>query len=76
MNNPNDTPAAPDHPLSPRELEVLALLARGLTNKQIARRLSISYPTVRSHTCSIYSKLACRSRAEAAVKALRLRLID
>ena len=58
-------------PLTQREEEILALLADGLTNKEIAARLSISFFTVRSHLMHIYDKLHVRSRTEAAAMFLR-----
>ena len=54
--------------LSPREQEILALLADGLSNKEIAARLTISFFTVRAHLMHIYEKLHVRSRTEAAAK--------
>jgi LuxR family maltose regulon positive regulatory protein len=62
-------------PLTERELEVLALLAEGLTNRVIADRLFISPHTVRAHTSSIYGKLAVHSRTEAAARARALGLL-
>jgi len=62
--------AGPDQ-LSPRELEILALAAEGLLNKEIASRLAISYGTVRTHMMHIYEKLHVRCRTEAAAKYLR-----
>jgi two-component system nitrate/nitrite response regulator NarL len=61
--------------LSPRELEVLQLLAEGLPNKAIAHRLNISEHTVKFHVNAIMSKLGAQSRTEAAVRAARLGLI-
>lgn len=57
--------------LSTRELEILALLAEGYPNKEIASRMSISYSTVRTHLVNIYEKLHVHSRTEAANKYLR-----
>ena len=57
--------------LSARELEILALLAEGCPNKEIAARLSISNGTVRTHLMHIYEKLHVRCRTEAAAKYLR-----
>ena len=54
--------------LSPREREVLDLLARGMPDKEIAAGLNISMPTVRYHLKHIYEKLHVRSRVEAALK--------
>src|SRR6476620_11613256 len=55
--------------LTPRELEVLAALAQGLTNKAIARRLNISLHTVKFHVESLFRKLGARTRTEAVAKA-------
>jgi DNA-binding NarL/FixJ family response regulator len=57
--------------LTQREVEVLSLLARGLTNREIASRLVISAKTVEHHVSQILSKLGLRSRAEAAAFAAR-----
>jgi len=61
--------------LTPRELEVLQLLAEGLPNKTIARRLDISDHTVKFHVNAIMTKLGAQSRTEAVVRATRLGLI-
>ena len=53
----------PNTPLTPREREVLALLADGLSNKQIASRLGTGVYTVNDHVSAIYSKLGVRGRA-------------
>lgn len=58
-------------PLTPREVEVLRLLAQGLGNQEIADQLVISEPTVRSHVSNILSKLHLASRTQAALYALR-----
>jgi DNA-binding CsgD family transcriptional regulator len=55
--------------LTPRELEVLATLAEGMTNKAIARRLDISLHTVKFHVESLFRKLGARTRTEAVAKA-------
>ena len=74
--------AAPDHtadalvePLTPREHEVLQLLAEGLTNRAIAQRLEISEHTVKFHVNAILGKLAAQSRTDAVMRATRLGLI-
>jgi DNA-binding NarL/FixJ family response regulator len=61
--------------VTPRELEVLQLLAEGLANKAIARRLDISEHTVKFHVNAIMSKLGAQSRTAAVVQATRLGLI-
>lgn len=58
--------------LTPREVEVLALVGEGLSNKAIARRLTISAHTVKYHLEAIFAKLGVRSRAEAVTRGLRL----
>jgi LuxR family maltose regulon positive regulatory protein len=62
-------------PLSGRELEVLRLIAQGLSNSEIAARLVITLSTVKGHTANIYSKLAVNSRTQAAARARELGLI-
>lgn len=62
-------------PLTPREREVLALLAEGLTNRQIAARLRVSEHTVKFHVDTILDKLGARSRTEAVTRAVRTGLI-
>ena len=52
--------------LSPRELEVLELTARGLTNSEVGRRLDLSVHGVKFHLASIYRKLGVSNRTEAA----------
>jgi DNA-binding CsgD family transcriptional regulator len=62
--------------LTPRELEVLAALAEGMTNKAIARRLDISLHTVKFHVESLFRKLGARTRTEAVAKAAERRRSD
>ena len=66
-------PAPPDplRPLSPREREVLRLIARGHGNRQIARELAIGEQTVKTHVSSILAKLGLQDRVQAAIFALR-----
>lgn len=64
--NPNSGPAGEG--LSPREQEVLDLLARGYLYKEIAERLNISVPTVNTYVRRMYEKLHVRSRAQAVAK--------
>jgi len=61
--------------LTPRETEVLRMLAEGLANKNIAYRLGISEHTVKFHIASIYSKLNASSRAEAVAIGIRQGII-
>ena len=74
-----DSPPIPSSPsveytdkLSNREMEILALIAEGCPNKEIASRLSISPATVRTHLMHIYEKLHVHCRTEAAAKYLRV----
>jgi two-component system response regulator DesR len=64
----------PAAPLSEREREVLALMASGKTNKEIAERLYLSPHTVKDHTSALYRKLDVRNRTEAVRRAERLGL--
>ena len=68
-------PLPPAEPLTPREMEVLELLAKGLPNKAIAHRLDVTDHTVKFHVNSILTKLNVQSRTEAVVNATRLGLI-
>jgi LuxR family maltose regulon positive regulatory protein len=63
-------------PLSKRELEVLGLIAEGMSNKEIAQRLFVSPQTSKVHVRNIYSKLDARSRTQAVARARRLGLLD
>ena len=58
-------------PLSAREMSVLNLIARGMSNKEVAAELGISYQTVKNHMTSILRKLAVNDRTQAAIYALR-----
>jgi two-component system response regulator DegU len=58
-------------PLSPREMDILKLITRGLSNKEIAYTLGISHQTVKNHMTSILRKLDVEDRTQAAVFALR-----
>jgi two-component system response regulator DesR len=62
--------------LSSREREVLELMARGSTNREIAAALHLSPHTIHEHTSGLYRKLGARNRAEAVQRATRLGLID
>ena len=65
----------PPEPLTPREIQVLELLAEGLPNKAIAARLQISDQTVKFHVASIYGKLGAANRTDAVRRAVRRGLI-
>jgi LuxR family maltose regulon positive regulatory protein len=62
-------------PLSPRELEVLHLIALGHTNKEIAQQLFVAPGTVKAHTSSIYRKLDVANRTEAVTRARQLGIL-
>jgi DNA-binding CsgD family transcriptional regulator len=63
-------------PLSPRELEVLVLLAEGASNKEIARRLDISIHTAKFHVGSLLDKLDAVGRTDAVAHAARLGVLN
>jgi ATP/maltotriose-dependent transcriptional regulator MalT len=63
-------------PLSERELEVLGLVAQGLSNREIAQRLVLSVGTVKVHTRNIYGKLGVGSRTQALAQAARFKLLS
>jgi DNA-binding NarL/FixJ family response regulator len=65
---PPPAPELPDE-LTPREAEVLALIAEGLTNSEIAERLVVTAATVKSHVNHIFAKIGARDRAQAVVYA-------
>jgi LuxR family maltose regulon positive regulatory protein len=67
----NTTPSLLE-PLTEREIELLSLIAEGLSNQEIARRLFISLPTVKWHTSNIYGKLGVRNRTQAVIQARSL----
>jgi DNA-binding NarL/FixJ family response regulator len=65
------------HALSPRELEVLRLMARGSTNEEIAEALFIAVGTVKNHVTNIYRKLPnVRTRSEAVAWAWENRIVE
>jgi DNA-binding NarL/FixJ family response regulator len=70
-----DADDAFDEPLTPREIQVLELLAEGLPNKMIALRLGISDQTVKFHVASISGKLGAANRTDAVRRAVRRGLI-
>ena len=66
----------PRTPLSPRETEILALIAKGNSNREIANALLISEGTVRVHASNLFAKLGCSDRAQAVSEAFRRGVID
>ena len=62
--------------LTSREVEVLELLAEGLTHRQIARRLGITDKTARNHMANVYEKLEIHGRAQAVLYAIREGLVQ
>jgi NarL family two-component system response regulator LiaR len=75
LSQPPTHPLTED-PLTEREMEVLKLVAHGLSNQEIARSLVVTEPTVRTHVSSILSKLHLANRTQAALYALREGLAD
>lgn len=65
-------PQRPDASLTKRELDVLSLMAEGLTNRQIAAALGIALGTVKTQASSILTKLGARNRTEAALMSLEI----
>ena len=68
--------AEPDDPLTPRELEVVKLIAEAYTNRQIAETLRLSEKTVESHRANVLSKLGMRDRVELVRYAIRRGLVE
>jgi NarL family two-component system response regulator LiaR len=75
MQRPSQQPPTPD-PLTEREIQVLRLVAKGLTNPDIAARLTITEATVRSHVSNILGKLHLANRVQAALYALHEGIIS
>ena len=75
VRTPTPTDETPLDQLTTRELEVLAMLAEGLGNRQIADRLGLSDHTIKFHISSILDKLGASTRTEAVTTALRIGLI-
>jgi DNA-binding NarL/FixJ family response regulator len=73
---PEKTNLITSNALSSREVEVLVLVAKGLSRKEIARLLDLSANTIARYIRDVYQKLDISSRAEAAVEACRLGLIN
>jgi len=76
LREPSATePPLPDSEFTERQLEVLALLARGIRNQEIAKALFLSEHTVKNHVSSILLKLKVANRTQAAVRAVRARIV-
>src|SRR5688572_19755934 len=75
VTNADDDDGPPPESLTPREVEVLELVAEGLPNKAIAGRLGISDQTVKFHVASIAGKLGAANRTDAVRRAVRRGLI-
>ena len=73
--NPKSEAEITPEDLTPREMEVLQLVAQGLSNKELAEELTISEKTVKTHLSSIYSKLNLSDRTQAAIYALKHDLV-
>ena len=71
---PNERPAALDE-LTPRELEVLRLIARGLSNRDVARKLVLGDATIKTHVARIFAKLDLHDRTQAVVLAYETGLV-
>ena len=73
--DPSARPSRPRPPLSPSQLEILRLLADGLSNREIASQVHLSENTVKSHVQVILRRLGARNRVEAAVQATKERWV-
>jgi NarL family two-component system response regulator LiaR len=71
-----DMPRRRDFGMTERDIEVLAMVARGLSDKEIARKLSVSESTVKSHLRAVYRRLDVRNRAQAVAFAIEKRLLE
>jgi DNA-binding CsgD family transcriptional regulator len=71
-----EKPVEPDSALTPREIQVLTLLAEGASNKSIALRLGISVHTVKFHVASLLDKFEAIGRTDAVAQAVRLGVIQ
>jgi len=69
-------PTAPKHDLTERELDVLRLIAQGKSNKEIADDLILSEKTVKTHVSNILQKLHLSDRTQAAVYALKQKIVE
>jgi DNA-binding NarL/FixJ family response regulator len=72
---PDDPASAADSPLTPRETEILQLIADGRSTTDVARELFISPKTVKNHLAAIYAKLDARDRTQAVVTGVRIGIV-
>ncbi len=75
MNREIHTPSINEN-LTPRETQILCLLANGYANKMIAKELNVEEPTVKTHVSNVLAKLGLKSRTQAALFAFKLGLLD
>jgi len=71
QNNVTTGVTAPAAQLTPREIEILKLASKGMSNKDIANQLFLSLRTVKAHLTNIFSKMGCGSRTDAIIKGLK-----
>jgi DNA-binding NarL/FixJ family response regulator len=74
-DTPNKLPTGLTEPLTAREIDILRMIARGYSNREIADELVITEGTVKNHVTSILGKLAVRDRTQAVIKAQELHLV-
>lgn len=75
-NRKSEKNSMPENKITPREMEVLQMIADGLLNKEISSLLSISENTVKFHIASLYTKLGAQNRVEAIRRGLAAGLLD
>lgn len=77
LDRVTDLPLPKDsHPFSKREVEILQMLAKGFSNKEIAQHLLLSEHTVKTHVANIFAKLEVNNRAEAVLQAVKRGIIE
>jgi DNA-binding CsgD family transcriptional regulator len=69
--NQSHFPGNPDNPLTPKEIEILRMVAAGYSNSRISQELFVSLPTVKSHIYTIYRKINAPNRVQAVLWALK-----
>jgi len=75
-STPNNEYTAPIHDLTPRERAVLLLISEGLSNQEVADRLSVSKRTISTNLAAIFQKLGVHTRLQVVVQARQLGLLD